>query len=122
MKGYVVGNIGDKEMDSRRAYLQSVWRAAQVPNTYHSIFEVEILDDGTGEPCNLGVMPFLTVGLCLLSLRKNDHLGQDSLLFQAIHSLSRGHVPFIGTYLFFLLITNVSCHLYLLSYSGTCSY
>lgn len=47
MKGYVVGNIADKETDPHRAYLQSVWRAAQVPDTYHSIFEVEILDDGT---------------------------------------------------------------------------
>jgi hypothetical protein len=46
MKGYVVGNVASKEMDPHRVHLESFWRAAKVPDTYHSIFEVEILDDG----------------------------------------------------------------------------
>ena len=57
MKGYVVGNIASKGMDPHRVHLESYWRAAKVPDTYHSIFEVEILDDGTGR--------FLGLRLCL---------------------------------------------------------
>jgi hypothetical protein len=47
MKGYVVGNVASKGMDPHRVHLESFWRAAKVPDSYHSIFEVEILDDGT---------------------------------------------------------------------------
>lgn len=56
MKGYVVGNIASKGMDPHRVHLESYWRAAKVPDTYHSIFEAEILDDGTGR--------FLALTLC----------------------------------------------------------